>query len=171
MSTNGIWRRDWESRPAEEAALFNPAFCGELLLRAAVDYFRIRGVAMPLPFAFLGFPLTLHSGTRRALPGKANTSIENWSIGNAALLAVIPDRVLQLRPVTREALLFMLQVGALAISAEGLSQGARPLRLSGKPPGTTADVEETRRSASLLGRWFANQLISGRVLQAMGVTL
>jgi hypothetical protein len=159
----------WHDRPSEEAALLNPAFCGELIARAAHDYERLAKRPFPLPLAYLILPLTLYPLTRDALPGKANTTFATWSAAHDVLLAELPDRVLALRPVTREALLFLTQHQALALGPEGLSRGASPLALSAKLPVTSNDATSARRAAGLIGRWFANQGTTVTVLQTMGV--
>lgn len=85
------------------------------------------------------------------------------------MIADLPNRVLALRPVTREALLFVIQHKALSISTDGLTHGQRPLKLSAKRPDSTPDVEAARRAAGLIGRWFAKQGSVAFVLQAFGV--
>lgn len=171
MAERSHWTLSWRERPPEEAAHFNPAFCGELLVRSVREFHRLRNSALPLPLAFLVLPLTLHPATRKALPRRANTTFATWSAMNEAILAGVPDRVLRLRPVTREGLLFLIQLGAATITAGGVAPGERPLRLSAALSITTNDVDEARRSAGLLGRWFAYQPASAAILQSMGVRL
>ena len=164
------WSLSWRDRPAEEAALLNPAFCGELIARATRDYERLRGSSFPLPLCFVVLPLVLHPPTLAVLPGRANTTFATWSAENEALLADLPERTLRLRPVSREALLFLTQHRALTVGAEGLRTGEKPMRLSAKTAATTPDVDDIRRAAALLGRWFANQGAPVQILQTMGVT-
>jgi hypothetical protein len=164
------WSLTWHDRPTEEAALLNPAFCGELIARATRDYERIRATAFPLPLSFVVLPLVLHPQSLAALPGRANTTFATWSANEEALLAELPERILRLRPITREALLFLAQHRALTADAEGLRTGEKPMRLTAKGMTTTPDVEDIRRAASLLGRWFANQGAPVQILQTMGVT-
>jgi hypothetical protein len=71
--------------------------------------------------------------------------------------------------VTREALLFLSQVSAININADGISSGSRPLKLSIKLPASTEDVDEMRRMAGMLGRWFAYQPATASILQTMGI--
>jgi hypothetical protein len=86
------------------------------------------------------------------------------------LFAQLPDRVLRLVPVTREALLFLVQHNALRIEDGGLVPGLKPIRLSEKLSQTTEDVAEARGAAALLGRWFANQGTPSSILQGLGVS-
>lgn len=171
MAEHSHWTLPWRERPPEEAAHFNPAFCGELLARAVHEYHRIRAAPLPLPLAFVVLPLVLPLATRRALPRKANTIFMSWSAEHETILVGVPDRVLRLRPVTREGLLFLFQLGAAIIGADGVSPGKKPLRLSTKPPARTEDVDEARRAAGLLGRWFAYQPAPAAILQTMGVRI
>lgn len=159
----------WHDRPSEEAALLNPAFCGELIARAASEYERLTKRPFPLPLAFLILPLTLHPLTRLALPGKANATLATWSANHDALLAEFPEKMLLLRPVTREALLFLVQHCALNLGPEGLIQGTSPLHLSAKLRISSSDVDDVRRAARFLGRWFATQGLIADILQTMGV--
>jgi hypothetical protein len=164
------WSLTWRDRPFEEAALLNPAFCGELIARATKDYERIRSSAFPLPLGFVVLPIVLHPPTLAVLPGRANTTFVTWSAENEALLAELPERTLRLRPISREALLFLTQHRALTVGSEGLRTGEKPMRLTTKAAVATPDVDNIRRAASLLGRWFANQGAPVQILQTMGVT-
>lgn len=161
----------WSARPPEEAAYFNPAFCGELISRSIRDFMETRGKPLPLALAFLILPLVMHPGTRRALLSKANTTFESWCANNQEILVGVPDRVLSLRPVTREALLFLAQLEAITVTKDGLLLGPKTIKMPAKPKNTTTEVDETRRRAALVGRWFASQPAVAPVLQAMGVTL
>lgn len=164
------WSLAWRERPSEEAALLNPAFCGELIARTARDYERVRAAPLPLPLGFVVLPLVLHPPTLAALPGRANTTFATWSADNEAVLAELPERTLRLRPISREALLFLTQHGAMAIGPDGLRSGVRPMRLSATPVATTSEVDDIRRAAAMVGRWFANQGAPVQILQTMGVT-
>jgi len=124
------WTIDWEHRPAEEAALYNPAFCGELLSRTVAAYRKASNRPLALPLAFVVLPLTLAPAIRAQLPGKSNTTFATWAAQHEVLLTELPDRVLALRPVTREALLFLTQHRAMAISPHGLEPGPTPLKSS-----------------------------------------
>ena len=163
------WTTAWAQRPPEEAALFNPAYCGELIARCATEYEGTRAAALPFALAFVVLPFTLHAATRCLLPGRANTTLVTWAADQGPHLADFPARVLSLRPVTRESILFAVQHAALTVDASGLRRGARPFRLQAKRPEATPDAEAARRSAALLGRWFGNQGSAGQVLQAVGL--
>jgi hypothetical protein len=165
----GVMELDWTERPREEAALFNPAFCGEMLAHAVHSHQKASGRPLSLPLAFLILPLVLHPASRTGLPGKADTTFRTWAVNNDALLSPLPDRVLLSRPITREALTFLLQHKALALGATGLLPGPSPLVLSRKVEPATAETGEIRRASRFLGRWFAAQGGSGAILQTLGL--
>lgn len=163
------WSLAWAERPAEEARIFNPAFCGELIGRTVSEYHRARQAMLNIATAFLILPLTLHKPTRDALPGRANTAFAGWIADNAALLAELPERARRLRPVSGEALIFAVRHQILALEGGGLAPGAKPVRLNARPAATTDEVNAARSAAGLLGRWFAAQSAQTSILQGMGV--
>ena len=169
MANETRWSSPWPDRPVEEARVFNPAFCGELIGRTVGEYHRVGQGALSMVTAFLVLPLSLHTPTREALPRKANTAFAGWVADNAAVLAELPERARILRPITREALLFALRHQLLALRRDGFLPGARPLRLGARPAISTDDVKAARSAAALLGRWFAAQATQTSILQGIGV--
>jgi hypothetical protein len=163
------WDVKWADRPREEAANLNPAFCGELIFRSASEFQRLREVPFPFVLSFVVLPLVLHKRTRDHLPGTANTAFVGWVAEHGPLLAELPQRALHLTPITREAIMFSLQHELLAIEQGGLIPGAKPIAARRKPDRTTDDADDARRSASLVGRWFANQGLSSSIMQGFGV--
>ena len=169
MADETHWSLPWAERSAEEARIFNPAFCGEMIGRTVCEYHRARHAALSMVITFLVLPLTLHRRTREALPGRANTAFAGWVAEHAALLVELPERARHLRAVSREALLFAVRHQLLALDAGGLLPGARPVQRNAQLAISTDEVDSVRRAASLLGRWFANQGTQTSILQGMGV--
>ena len=169
MTDETRWSLSWTERPAEEARIFNPAFCAELIGRTVGEYHRTRRATLNMVTAFLVLPLTLHRPTREALPGRANTVFAGWVAEHAALLAELPERARRLRPVTREALLFAMRHQLLALEGGGFLPGAKPVLRSARLTVSTDEVNAARNAAGLLGRWFAGQSTQTLVLQGMGV--
>jgi Family of unknown function (DUF6521) len=170
MEYKRTWDLEWNERPSEEARNLNPAFCGELIFRAVSDYRKLKPQPFSFALSFLILPIALHKTTRDQLPGRASTAFVGWLADNGPFLAQLPDRVLRLVPVSREALLFSIQHNALRIEDGGLVPGAKPIRLTEKLSQTTDDVAEARGAAALLGRWFANQGTASSILQGLGVS-
>jgi hypothetical protein len=163
------WEASWSRRPEEEACNLNPAFCGELISRSTSEFHRLRGRPFNFGLAFVVLPIALHKRTRDELPGNASAAFLGWVAEHGPSLADLPDRIARLLPVTREALLFLVQHDVLKVQEGGLVPGNHPIRLTSKASPTTDDVDEARRAAALLGRWFAGQGLPSAILQGLGV--
>lgn len=159
---------EWQARPREEAALFNPAFCGELIAHAVTDHEKVGGY-LHFSLASLILPLVLPPASRAKLPGRSDTAFGSWAVDNDVILSELPERTVNLKGMTREALLFMIQHDALALTGGAVTVGAVPMVFSRKPQYTTAEVDEMRRAARFLGRWFANQAGTKHILQTLGM--
>ena len=163
------WELSWQQRSRETAAHFNPAFCGELLALAVLEYDRACHKPLPLVFAFVVLPLVLHGPTRQALPKRASAIFAAWSAEHDGILPDITDRTLSLQPATREALLLLAQLGALKIEPDGVALGDFPLRHSTRLAASTREANDMRSAAKLLGRWFAQQISPSPIMQSLGV--
>jgi len=170
MQSKAKWEQVWHERPPEEASNFNPAFCGEMIYRASAEYYRVREMPFSLALTFLVVPIILHKPTRDQLPRRADTMFVAWAADHKHLLVGLPDRAARLMPVSREAVLFLLQNGIMRLQRSGIVSGEKPIRSSAAPSVVTDDTREARRSAGLLGRWFANQGQPASVMQMLGVT-
>ena len=169
MADETRWSLPWAERPAEEARIFNPAFCGELIGHTVHEYHRTRQAALGMVTTFLVLPLTLHTPTREALPLRANKVFAGWVAEHAALLAELPERARRLRPISREALLFAVRHRLLALEGGGLLPGTNPVPRGARLAVGTDEVKAARNAARLLGRWFAWQSNQTAILQGMGV--
>jgi len=125
---------------------------------------------MPFPLAFLILPISLHPKTRSILPGNASASFATWVVDRQAFLTEIPERIIQLMPITREAILFSAQHNLIAFDQGSLTYGAKRLGARTRPPISTDEADEIRRTAALLGRWFASQGSASSILHGFGVT-
>ncbi|WP_244525189.1 MULTISPECIES: three component ABC system middle component [Bradyrhizobium] len=148
----------------------NPAFCGELISRAVSEYFRTRQQSFSFALSFAVLPIALHKQTREQLPGNASAAFAGWVADHSSTMAEFPDRVLRLVPVTREALLFLVQHKVIRLDASGLSPGARPIGRAARPSQVTDDVAEARSAAALLGRWFASEANATSIMKGLGVS-
>jgi hypothetical protein len=161
----------WTGRVVEEANLFNPAFCTTLLAKAADDFNKKAKRAFPFALSFLTLPIVLHYGTRRALPASTVTSLLPWIQDNREQLVDFSTRVLQLREITREAMLFGLQHETLLLS-EGGDLMVGPKRQSATEKRTELFTDEARNCvdrAGFIGRWFAAAGSTATIFAAWGV--
>jgi hypothetical protein len=137
---------------SETRTLFNPAFCTVLLNRACRSYEPKAGDAMPITFAFLILPSSLHKPTRDALPPTTASSMWGWLRANPVLLMDFADRIRTFRPFTGAAITYGLQHAVLAGSLGSIAAGK-----IGRRPRTlypTEDWTACLKAAEFLGRWF-----------------
>jgi len=170
MPSKGRWEAAWQDRPQEEASVFNPAFCGDLIFRAMRGYYQMRKRPFNFGLSFLVLPIVLHKPTRDILPGNASAAFTAWSAERSGLLVGLPDRISRLVPITRESLSFLMQNSAVQVAQGGLVAGPKPIAISAKLEWTTKDADDARHAAALLGRWFANQGPASVIMQGFGVT-
>ena len=124
---------------------------------------------LALPLAYLVLPIALHKATRDQLPGNASAAFAGWVAEHGTALAGFAERVARLAPITREALLLLLQHRAIRVENGELTIEAKRIRLSAAPDRRTDDTDEARAAAELLGRWFARQRQPSLVMQGLGV--
>ena len=170
MKTRTAWCQPWALRSAEEARIFNPAFCSELISRTVDEYHRTGKTPLSYMAAFLVLPLTLHKPTREVLPRRANTAFAGWVAEQAPLLVELPERTKRLQPISREALLFALRYELLSLDGAGLLPGANAFPRNVQLKVTTDEVTAVRSASALLGRWFARQGAQISVLRGLGIT-
>lgn len=170
MVIDGHFNLPWKERPAEEARLLNPAFCGELISRMIGDFYRDRPEPLNLAATFLILPLLLHKKTCKALPKRASKAFVGWAGDHPKLLAELPRRARHLQPVTREALIFAIRYRLIALYGAGIIPGSKRIGKQTKPPGdSTAEVRRIRTAAHLVGRWFAAQPTQVSVFRGLSV--
>jgi len=144
----------WQRRPVEIANLFNPAFCGEVLRRCISTYQQTASRSFPYPLAFLVLPIILHRRTRELISPRQRQLLHAWLQSNPDAKIGFAERTADLVPITKEALIFLLQVGALTLDEEaGLAVNAYKKRIIDGQD--TGEIMDCYRKADLVGRWFA----------------
>lgn len=160
----------WRDRPRDEANLFNPAFLGQLVERAAYGHRERSPDGLPWVLTFLALPVVLHKPTRDALPANVNTSMAAWTRDNTLLVASLPERARSLRPHVTEALLFSLAHGVVRHDEGTLLSGARARRKSTDPRrDPTEDFRACTTKAGFFGRWCAVSGLPATVFALWGV--
>lgn len=148
--------KTWLSRPKEEAYLFNPAFCCTTLSVAMRNYASVRNEGVPFPLVFMFLPVVLHKPTRESLPPNARTSMAAWLQENSEARVLFYERLVSLKPHTREAIQFGMLLDWIVPRSGGLLETTL----------TDADVTRTTRTLSdearecvmrarFVGKWFA----------------
>ena len=145
----------WEDRPLEIANHLNPAFCSLILFEAVSGFLERSSRGMDYTSSFLVLPIVLHKTTRESLPRSTVTKLHTWIQNNPSCRIGFGKRVQSLRPYTREALIFGMQRGLLAIDTEGLL-----IPVKSKIPKLSApessEPSEIRKKALFVGKWFAD---------------
>ncbi|MBN2224065.1 MAG: hypothetical protein JW765_05260 [Deltaproteobacteria bacterium] len=148
--------KTWTERPKEEAYLLNPAFCCTTLAAAMWGYADEKGQGVPLPLVFMVLPIVLHKPTRRTLPANTRTSMAAWLLDNADARLLFYERLISLKPHTREAIHFGMLVGWIVPRAGGLFQTTLNARdIDRAIRSLTNEAHECIMRARFLGKWFA----------------
>jgi hypothetical protein len=139
-------------RPAEEAALYNPAFMASVLAGAAHDYETKSGTALPWVLAFVILPAVLPSSVRLALPKRITASLPNWVHANTLVRFELETQARATAPLIREAITFGLRHGYFVLRGYHVASAVSPARLDSNLKGETAEILSAAR---LVARWFA----------------
>ncbi|WP_287818152.1 three component ABC system middle component [Bacteroides sp.] len=144
----------WENRSPIAANLLNPAFCGEIIRRTITAY---NDNDEKLLFSYslmpLVLPILLHKKTRDKMPMRSSTYFHHWVDENEPLFLNFADRVKELLPYSKEALMFLLSHRCASITDDGKIeiQNYRKRNLRGE---NTDEVQSIFKKAELLGKWL-----------------
>lgn len=166
MSEPGLSSPEPLVRPGADAlALFNPAFLGGLIGRAASGHRTERDSPMPLALGYLVAPIVLHPATRDALP-RVNARLAKWADDRQLLRAELRWRAPQLAGVTRRALRFGLRHELIVLTAGGIDPADGLGRV---PEPDDGDAAECWKKAEFLGRWLPRAGPPTTVLALLGM--
>lgn len=158
----------WEQRPIEEANLFNPAFCGEILRRAIAFYNKNSETRFPYPLIFLVLPIVLHKSTRESIGEKIKSPLHVWLQENQNARVGFAERAKSLIPITKEAFNFLWQLNSVGID-ENVGIGLRKgLKKVDENQGDE-EIRDCLRKAEIVGRWFARAGNTANVYTMWGV--
>lgn len=142
----------WERRPIEIASLLNPAFCGETIRRCIDTYQQVGSQPFPFPLVYLILPIVLHKKTRGNIVSQRQLHV--WLQSHEDVKIGFADRTRQLLPITQEALLFLLQVGAIELD-EQARISVISYRRHIPPSQQEGEISNCYKTADVIGRWFA----------------
>ncbi len=162
--------KNWLSRPKEEAYLFNPAFCCTTLSVAIQNYARVRNEGIPFSLAFMFLPIVLHKPTRESLPRNTRTSMTAWLQENSEARVLFYERLVSLKPHTREAIQFGMLHDWIVLRNGGLLETTLS---NTKVTRTTRTLSDEAREcvirARFVGKWFAEAGETHTVMTFWGV--
>lgn len=143
----------WENRPFEIRNLFNPAFCGLLLLRSFKGYEEVDKTGMPFSLSLLVLPLCLHKTTRELFSSNSKRYLLKMISENPEILVDFAERTNKLIPYTFEGLGLAMYKGSFKVSESGCFQ-MNKRGVKSKINGSE-ESQTCQRVARNLGRKFA----------------
>jgi hypothetical protein len=159
----------WEERTVEESHLLNPAFCCAVLSASAVGYASEASEGIPFALSFLVLPTTLHKHTRESLPRDTRTSLVAWLQNNGEARVGFAQRVLAVRPHTREAILFGTTHGWLTLRGGLIAPTINERTIKNSAQSLETEARECLRRATFVGKWFARAGNASTVMALWGV--
>jgi len=147
--------KPWAQRIQEEAHLLNPAFCCLNIASASAGYSESDEQNLPFALAFMVLPIVLHRPTREALPATSRTSMPAWLQEHPEARLGFYERLMSLRPHTREALFYGLTFGWITIDSAGAIRcTARNALLNRALRSLGGDARDCVSRAKLFGKWL-----------------
>ena len=147
--------KQWAERTREEAHLLNPAFCCVTITSACAGYSESNDHPLPFALAFMVLPIILHKHTRESLPRTPRTSMPAWLLDHAEARIGFHERLMALRPHTREALYYGLAFDWIAMGDLGVIRCVAPAALINRAVGSLdGDARDCVSRARFLGKWF-----------------
>ena len=146
----------WTARSKEEAYLLNPAFCCTILSAAIRGYSVTKEQGVPFPLMFMFLPIVLHKPTRNALPPNTTTSMAAWLQENSSARVLFYERLVSLKPYTKEAIQFGMLFDWIVAKSGGLMETTlNEPDLNRAIRKLTDEARECVMRARFTGKWFA----------------
>lgn len=162
--------KPWIERTREEAHLLNPPFCCVALTSTSAGFSEASGQPLPFALAFMVLPIVLHKHTRESLPRTTRTSVPAWLQEHGEARIAFHERLMALKPHTREALRYGLVYDWMAMGDSGLircvvtrSQINHAIR------SLNGDAQECVSRARFLGKWFSTSATTETLMALWGI--
>ena len=159
----------WNRLPREERSLYNPAFLGLLLLRAATGHESQVDKPIPIPLAMLAASTSLNRPVRAAMPTRVNSNLVGWLQDHPDFRVTLPRYTAALAPALRASLWLVLSQN-LASVVDGIGLQVDRDLSSVPSRSTDAEVRQCEAAAFFAGRWFGRSGSPSTVLALWGVT-
>ncbi|HON68950.1 MAG TPA: DUF6521 family protein [Phycisphaerae bacterium] len=160
----------WTERPHEEANLLNPAFCCLGMTAAIAGYQAEANQGLPLGLAYMILPITLHKPTRDLLPRNRRTSLPMWIQDNASVRVLFHERLISLKPFTREAILFGCSRAWITVQNNAsLVTDRTEAALRRACQSLEAEPRDCVLKAIFVGRWLATAGTPATVMALWGI--
>jgi len=157
-------------RTADEANLFNPAFCAVLLDFCVFGYWDKSARTVPLYMVPMFLPIILHRRTRMALPKAVSTSMPVWLQDNAVARVSFHERLVSLKSYSMDGVRFSIMSEASElVDGYFLKPRVTKRELSLRLSKLEGEPRECALKAQFLGRWFAASGDVGTVMALWGI--
>lgn len=143
----------WDQRPVEIRNLFNPAFCGLILVRALHGYEEEDTRGMPFSLSLLVLPLCLHKDSREALARSPRSYLLRTTERNQQVMVGFPNRVTQMLPYAFEGFGLLTERGCIAVADDGRIRTVP--KMVRKTVDGTDETVACQKVARIVGREFA----------------
>lgn len=157
----------WDERPFEIRNLFNPAFCGLVLMRALQGYEEENPDGMPFSLSLLILPLCLQKAARQVILENSRTYLLKTVERSPHLLVNFADRAEALLPYAFEAFGLLMERDCFRVSPNGRLKTV-PGRARKSITGTTESIS-CQRVARTIGREFARIADRVTIYRTFGV--
>lgn len=162
--------KTWSHRPREEAYLINPPFCCTTLVAAIDGFTSIRKEPVPLPLMFMVLPIVLHRATRDALPPNIRTPMAAWLLEHSSERVLFYERLISLKPHTKEAIQFGMLLNWFISEKEGLLRTTMSKSdINGVIRKLKDEARECVMRARFLGKWFGTVGSTHTVMAFWGI--
>lgn len=145
----------WDQRPFEIRNLFNPAFCGLVLLRALHGYEAEDARGMPFSLSLLILPLCLHKDSRDIIASSPRSYLLKTTEENQQVMVGFPNRVTQMLPYALEGFGVLMERGCVAITGDGRVRTIPRKVRKAIDETATSETVACQRVARIIGREFA----------------
>ena len=148
--------KTWNERPFEIRNLFNPAFCGVIILRALQGFEEEDDAGMPFSLVLLILPICLHKGSREILSKHSRRYFLKTISENPQIQVGFAERAQSLLAYTFEGLGLTMQLGSFEVTKDGrLRTLEKGIRKTIDVKNGTQESIECQKVAQQVGRNFA----------------
>ena len=163
--------RPWNKRSDIEAALFNPAFCGELIRHTVIAYNKtVKSGCFPYAMSYIVLPFLLNSEICSQMPRTTRTGMLPWLYANRHLAQILAEKARDMKDYTNESLLLYVSLNLLQINDDGgIEVGEH--QFSRKRNFNRENVDYLKNRADMLGGWLAKAGDVTTIFSLIGITI
>jgi len=158
----------WDNRPVTVANLLNPAFCGEIIRIVLKAYKSETLKALPFELTFLVLPLILHKQSRESLPSTTGKNFYEWLEENTMTKIYLVNKIKNLVPYTREAILFLIYHEAITVNHDGALEFIT-YRKSSLNYLNKEEIQTVYKKAHMLGKWLGKAGDTKTIYASIGI--